>query len=228
MARRSPAKVIGGRLLQALPVILLATFMVFSLLKLVPGDIAVTLAGDNATDARIDRDPEGIRARPAFPRAIRRVARQARARRLSQSLLSGEKVATSIARAFPNTLLIVAIALLLALVTGIPMGIMAAIKPNGWVDKTGQHGGLARRRDTRLLARHDPGCRNLAEAELVAGDRRKILRGLAAGSDPARAAAGDRDRRLWHGRGGAAAARVAAGGAVVAICADACTPRACR
>ena len=48
MARRSPAGVIGGRLLQALPVILLATFMVFALLKLVPGDIAVTLAGDNA------------------------------------------------------------------------------------------------------------------------------------------------------------------------------------
>ena len=45
MARRSPAKVIGSRLLQALPVMLLATFMVFSLLKLVPGDIAVTLAG---------------------------------------------------------------------------------------------------------------------------------------------------------------------------------------
>ena len=53
MARRSPAKVIGSRLLQALPVMLLATFMVFSLLKLVPGDIAVTLAGENATDARI-------------------------------------------------------------------------------------------------------------------------------------------------------------------------------
>src|SRR3954466_1845082 len=53
MARRSPARVIGSRLLQALPVILLATFMVFSLLKLVPGDIAVTLAGENATDARI-------------------------------------------------------------------------------------------------------------------------------------------------------------------------------
>jgi hypothetical protein len=32
MARRSPVRVIGGRLLQALPVILLATFMVFALL----------------------------------------------------------------------------------------------------------------------------------------------------------------------------------------------------
>jgi peptide/nickel transport system permease protein len=55
---------------------------------------------------------------------------------LSQSLLTGEKVATSIGRAFPNTLLIVVIALILALLTGIPMGVIAAIKPNGWVDKT--------------------------------------------------------------------------------------------
>ena len=54
---------------------------------------------------------------------------------LSRSLLSGEKVAESIARAFPNTLLIVSVALALALLTGIPMGIFAAIKPNGWVDK---------------------------------------------------------------------------------------------
>ena len=81
---------------------------------------------------------------------------------LSQSLLSGEKVATSIARAFPNTLLIVAIALVLALATGIPMGIVAAIKPNGWVDKVGQHARLARRRHPGFLAGDDPGRRNLA------------------------------------------------------------------
>ena len=55
MARRSPARVIGGRLLQALPVIVLATFMVFALLKLVPGDIAVTLAGDNAPTRGLPR-----------------------------------------------------------------------------------------------------------------------------------------------------------------------------
>ena len=135
MARRSPAKVIGSRLLQALPVMLLATFMVFSLLKLVPGDIAVTLAGENATDARITeiRKIYGL-DRPFLVQYGSWLA-NAMQGDLSQSLLSGEKVATSIGRAFPNTLLIVAIALVLALVTGIPMGIVAAIKPNGWVDK---------------------------------------------------------------------------------------------
>ena len=135
MARRSPAKVIGSRLLQALPVMLLATFMVFSLLKLVPGDIAVTLAGENATDARIAeiRKIYGL-DRPFLVQYGSWLA-NAMQGDLSQSLLSGEKVATSIGRAFPNTLLIVVIALVLALVTGIPMGIVAAIKPNGWVDK---------------------------------------------------------------------------------------------
>ncbi|MFX6759628.1 hypothetical protein ABTH30_22290, partial [Acinetobacter baumannii] len=41
------------RLAQAVPVVVLATFIVFSLLKLVPGDISVTLAGDNASEQRI-------------------------------------------------------------------------------------------------------------------------------------------------------------------------------
>ena len=129
MARRSPARVIGSRLLQALPVILLATFMVFSLLKLVPGDIAVTLAGDNATDARITeiRKIYGL-DRPFLVQYGSWLGNAVQGD-LSQSLLSGEKVATSIARAFPNTLLIVAIALVLALVTGIPMGMSRRSSP---------------------------------------------------------------------------------------------------
>ena len=135
MARRSPAKVIGSRLLQALPVILLATFMVFSLLKLVPGDIAVTLAGDNASDIRIAEIKRIYGLDRPFMVQYGAWLGKAVQGDLSQSLLSGEKVVDSISRAFPNTLLIVAIALMLALATGIPMGIVAAIKPNGWVDK---------------------------------------------------------------------------------------------
>jgi peptide/nickel transport system permease protein len=136
MSRRSPAKVIGSRLVQALPVIVLATFMVFALLKLVPGDIAVTLAGDNATDTRIAeiRKVYGL-DRPFLVQYGAWLGKVVQGD-LSQSLLTGEAVATSIGRAFPNTLLIVVIALVLALLTGIPMGVIAAIKPNGWIDKS--------------------------------------------------------------------------------------------
>ena len=116
--------------------IVLATFMVFALLKLVPGDIAVTLAGDNASDTRIAeiRKVYGL-DRPFLVQYGAWLGKVVQGD-LSQSLLTGEEVATSIGRAFPNTLLIVAIALVLALLTGIPMGVIAAIKPNGWVDKS--------------------------------------------------------------------------------------------
>ena len=46
-------RILGQRLLQALPVIVLASFIVFGLMELVPGDIAVTLAGENATQEHI-------------------------------------------------------------------------------------------------------------------------------------------------------------------------------
>ena len=46
-------RVIRRRLIQAVPVLVLATLVVFGLLKLMPGDIAITLAGENATEARI-------------------------------------------------------------------------------------------------------------------------------------------------------------------------------
>ncbi len=44
---------IGRRLWQLLPIVVFATFVVFSLLQLVPGDPAVVLAGDYASEQRI-------------------------------------------------------------------------------------------------------------------------------------------------------------------------------
>lgn len=135
MARKSPAKVVGSRMLQTLPVLVLATFMVFSLMQMVPGDVAVTLAGENASDARIEeiRRIYGL-DRPFLVQYGTWLANAFQGD-LSQSLLTGEFVAASLARAFPNTLLIACVAMMLALITGIPLGVIAAIKPNSFTDK---------------------------------------------------------------------------------------------
>ena len=128
------ARLAGRRLAQALPVLVLATLVVFGLLKLVPGDIAVTLAGENATDARIAE----IRAlygldRPFLVQYGEWLANAVRGD-LSASLLTGEPVVTSIARCLPATLLIVAIALLLSVAIGVPLGILAASRPRTLID----------------------------------------------------------------------------------------------
>lgn len=132
----APAKrrMIRRRMLQAIPVIILATLIVFGLLKLVPGDIAVTLAGDNATDQRIAeiRTMYGL-DQPFFVQYGGWLMKAIQGD-LSKSLLSGEAVLTSIARCLPNTMLIMVLALLLAMAIGIPLGILAASRPGGWVD----------------------------------------------------------------------------------------------
>src|SRR5918912_71719 len=44
---------IGGRLLQAVPVVILTSIFVFVFIRLVPGDPAVTLAGQRATAEQV-------------------------------------------------------------------------------------------------------------------------------------------------------------------------------
>ncbi|MBR2121165.1 MAG: ABC transporter permease [Pseudomonadota bacterium] len=134
MITAAKLSIIGRRLLQTVPVIVLSTFIVFGLLKLVPGDVAVTLAGDNASEQRITeiREIYGL-DRPFFVQYGKWLWKAAHGD-LSNSLVSSEAVLTSIKRCLPHTLLIVALALLLALLVGIPLGIAAASRPGSWID----------------------------------------------------------------------------------------------
>lgn len=122
------------RLAQVLPVLVFATFVAFGLLKLIPGDIAVTLAGDNASDVRIAeiRQLYGL-DRPFMVQYFSWIGHALQGD-LSKSLLSGEAVLVSIARCLPNTLLIVALAMFISIVVGAPLGILAAARQGSWID----------------------------------------------------------------------------------------------
>jgi peptide/nickel transport system permease protein len=135
MATALSSRIVGRRLLHAVPVILIATFVVFSLVKLIPGDIAVTLAGENASEARLSeiRQLYGL-DRPFLVQYFSWVWGAVNGD-LSRSLLSGEPVATSIARCFPNTLLIVMLAVVISMTVGILLGIAAALKPHSLLDR---------------------------------------------------------------------------------------------
>lgn len=136
MLTPSRRRVIRRRLLQAVPVLVLATFVVFGLLKLMPGDIAITLAGENATEARIAEIRELYGLNRPFLVQYGSWLFNAVQGDLSRSLASGEPVITSIARSFPNTLLIVLLAITIALVVGVPLGILAASRPDSLRDRS--------------------------------------------------------------------------------------------
>jgi peptide/nickel transport system permease protein len=122
------------RLAQVLPVLVFATFVAFSLLKLVPGDIAVTLAGDNATDVRIEEIRKLYGLDRSFLEQYFTWISNAVQGDLSKSLLTGESVSVSIARCLPHTALIVVLAMLFSFIIGAPLGVMAASRQGGWID----------------------------------------------------------------------------------------------
>lgn len=134
MSQSRKRSIIVRRLLQAIPVIVLSTFIVFGLLKLVPGDVAVTLAGDNASDARIAEIRHIYGLDRPFLVQYGSWLWKAIHGDLSSSLVSSEAVLSSIERCLPHTMLIVVLAMLLALAIGIPLGIAAASRPGSWTD----------------------------------------------------------------------------------------------
>ena len=123
-----------NRILHLAPVALLATFFVFGMLYLVPGDPAVTLAGENATLQHIEeiRVVYGL-DRPVVVQYADWLNHVAHGN-LSVSLLSGEPVAGEIAHRLPNTLLIVAGALGLSILIGVSLSIAAALRPGSRFD----------------------------------------------------------------------------------------------
>lgn len=125
---------IGRRLLQFVPIIVFATFVVFSLLQFVPGDPALTLAGDYATKERV----EEIRQLYGFDRPL--IVQygawlwQAVRGDLGVSLLSNAPVVDLIKQRMPNTILIAAYALAIAAAVGVPLGILAATRVGSRID----------------------------------------------------------------------------------------------
>jgi peptide/nickel transport system permease protein len=136
MMNRDALRASGRRALQVLPVVIMATLVVFLLLQLVPGDPAITLAGENATAAQIEQ----IRAiygldQPILVQYARWLANAAQGD-LARSLMSGEEVTSLILQNLPPTLLVIACAMILSLLVGVPLGVLSATYRGGWLDST--------------------------------------------------------------------------------------------
>jgi peptide/nickel transport system permease protein len=122
------------RVAQAVPVVLISTIAVFLLLRLIPGDPALTLAGADSRPETIDaiRREMGLdRSLPVqYAVWISRVAQGD----LGRSLLSKLPISTLLLQRIPATLELTAAAILLTLIFALPLGIIAAVRPGSWVD----------------------------------------------------------------------------------------------
>ncbi|MEZ5224927.1 MAG: ABC transporter permease [Ilumatobacteraceae bacterium] len=124
------------RLAMTVPILVLASFLVFGLVLLVPGDPAITLAGDNATEEQI----QVIRDRLGLDDPIHvqygRWASAAVQGDLGDSLFSGRSVTKSIGERLPVTVSLAAVSVLIALMIAIPAGLLSATRRGTWLDTT--------------------------------------------------------------------------------------------
>lgn len=120
----------------------LALFVVFAisiicfLLSHVAVDPAAGVAGDSATD----EDLAAVRLQYGFDRPLlvqygNYISGVVRGD-LGNSYLTGEPVAKMIAQRLPATALLASLSILFALCLSVPLGVLAALRPNSWLDRT--------------------------------------------------------------------------------------------
>src|ERR671936_2542951 len=119
------------RLLQAIPVVLFSTFLVFLVIHLIPGDAAAVLAGPNAT-------PEALAAirkemgldQPLLVQYLVWIGHLLQVD-LGKSTLSGQPIVKLLQARAPATIELTVAAMLIALLIALPLGILSATHVRG-------------------------------------------------------------------------------------------------
>jgi len=126
---------IARRLLATVPVLLIVAVLVFLLLRLTPGDPAAILAGDAASTEQIARIRSGLGLdRPILAQFGIWFANIAQGD-LGESFYYKTKVAALIGQRLEPTLSLAALTILIAVLTAVPLGVLAAWRFGGWFDR---------------------------------------------------------------------------------------------
>lgn len=125
---------IARRLLDLLPVLLGITLLVFLFLQLIPGNPAVVLLGPRATPDQIAALQEQLGLNRPLPLQYLSFLGKLIRFDLGRSIISGIPITQEIATRWPATFELSVGAMLVAIALGVPAGILAAVKKNGWID----------------------------------------------------------------------------------------------
>lgn len=127
-------EIIGKRVLLAIPTLLLVSMMVFSLQKMLPGDPVLAMAGEERDPAVIAALREKYHLNDPIPTQYIHWVSRAVQGDLGISLRTSQPVLEMVKQKLPVTVELAILSMLIALVIGISMGIVAAVKKGTWLD----------------------------------------------------------------------------------------------
>lgn len=128
------ARYLTQRLFSTIPTLFGILTIVFIMIRIAPGDPALAILGDNASQEALDafRDRMGLND----PILIQYLdfLKSLLTGSLGSSMVTGKPVINSIAEVLPFTLELAFGAMFFGVIIGVPLGIIAAIWRNGWLD----------------------------------------------------------------------------------------------
>jgi peptide/nickel transport system permease protein len=128
-------RLVGWRLVGAVPNLLGVIVITFVLTHLLPGDPAAYFAGPSATAASIEETRHRLGLDHGLVEQFVIYAKGLCRGDLGNSLISGQSVAADLINRLPASFELTLGALLLAVAIGIPLGMQAALRPGGWTDR---------------------------------------------------------------------------------------------
>ncbi len=122
------------RLLQIIPTLILVSMLIFGLQQLLPGDPALTMAGEERDPIVLQQIREQYRLNEPIPVQYFYWMKGVLSGNLGESMRLKSSVSSLVAEKLPVTLQLAGMALLIALCIGIPAGIVSAVKKETWWD----------------------------------------------------------------------------------------------
>lgn len=126
---------LAKRLLSTLPVLFIVSLLVFLMLRLTPGDPAAVLAGDAASTEQIAKIRTNLGLDRSIPEQYFIWAGQLLSGNLGESYYYKTQVTTLIGQRLEPTVSLALITITLAVLVAVPLGVMAAWRFGGWLDK---------------------------------------------------------------------------------------------
>ena len=117
-----------------IPVLIGVSVIVFLLMRVIPGDIALLLAGDYATEERLEEIRQELGLKKPLHQQYAEWAWGACRLDFGKSMWSGETVLSEIARRFPLTLQLALMTTLITVAISIPVGVICAIRQDSAKD----------------------------------------------------------------------------------------------
>ena len=128
-------RLVGRRLLATIPTLFGVLVVAFLLLNVVPGDPVAEMVGERADSATIARLRGELHLDEPIPVQFGHYLWGVVRGDLGRSYITQRPVLGDLAERFPKTLQLAGAAMLLAVTCGITLGVLASIRPGGWIDR---------------------------------------------------------------------------------------------